>query len=82
MANRTRVAVCYKETQWEPGGHKQELQQETMKGTRVADVTCLCVCLSWFPALVPACVYRLPIASLCNTRVAVGVSLVPRSMIF
>ena len=32
-----------------------------------ADFTRLCVCLSWFPALVPACVYRLTIASLCNT---------------
>ena len=25
---------CYKETQWEAGRHKQELEQETMKGTR------------------------------------------------
>ena len=37
-----------------------------------ADVTRLCVCLSWFPALVPACVYRLTSASLCNTHTASG----------
>ena len=26
--------VSYKETQWEAGRHKQELGQETIKGTR------------------------------------------------
>ena len=32
-----------------------------------ADVTRLCVYLCGFPALVPACVYRPAVASLCNT---------------
>ena len=31
-----------------------------------ADVTRLCVCLLCFPALVPACVYRPTISSVCN----------------
>ena len=31
-----------------------------------ADDPRLCVCLTYFPALVPARVYRLTIASLCN----------------
>ena len=33
-----------------------------------ADIHRLCVCLRWFPALAPACVYWPTIASLCNTR--------------
>ena len=28
---------CYKETQWEAGRHNQELEQETMKGTRTGE---------------------------------------------
>ena len=31
-----------------------------------AEVTRLCVCLFWFPALVPACVYWPCFASVCN----------------
>ena len=29
--------VGYTETQWEAGRHKQELEQETMKGTRTGE---------------------------------------------
>ena len=29
--------LCYKETQWEAGRHKQELEQETMKSTRTGE---------------------------------------------
>ena len=39
---------------------------ETCESTH--KLTSLCVCPLWFPALVPACAYRLTIASLCNTH--------------
>ena len=34
----TRQNVCYKETQWEAGRHKQERAQETMEGTRTGEI--------------------------------------------